>query len=355
MKHKTLKNSKFLTIDNITPEVRERIEELRTIFKKDLAEFPEINTDWYLLRFLRSRNCDLKKSSAMLEKFIDFRKKKKPSLSKNHIFDREKIKSLYIRGYYNITKDGCPILIERIGKSKTIELLNYLNEDDLNDFFIQIYERLFYIIFPICSQKQKKRIDKIYVILDLKGIKLRKLFSPNSKFKKFLKNFLFFTQNYYPELMNKLIIINAPLIFSFFWTFVKKFLDKSTTDKIKIFSRSGKKEIFKLCDPENIPTFLGGKCEIPLGDEPGPWKKEYDKSLENRNLFLQDRSIEYEYFLSKFEKSKINQKKKYDLSTQYSTNKSKNSKEFYMDSLKGLDQEVRSVGKIRLSNIMVKF
>lgn len=352
MKHKSLKNSKKFTIDNITPEVRERIEELRKIFKKDLEEFPEINTDWYLLRYLRSRNCDLKKASTMFGKFLEFRKKNKPNIVKNHIFDRDKIKSIYFRGLYNIGKDGCPIIIEKTGKSKIIELLNYLNEDDLDDFFIQIYERLFYIIFPICSSKAKKRIDKVHVILDLRGIKIRKLFNPNSKFKKFLKNFVHFTQNYYPEIMNKMIIVNAPRIFSFFWSFVKKFLDKSTSDKIKICSGSGIKEILKICEIKNLPKFLGGTCEIPLCDEPGPWKKEYDISIENRQLFLQNRSIEYEYFLSEFEKLKLKKKEKNDLSTEYST---KNSKEYYLDSLRVMEKEIRSIRQIRKSNFMISF
>jgi len=35
-------------------------------FKKDLEDFPEVHFDWYLLRFLRARDFDIKKTEKML-------------------------------------------------------------------------------------------------------------------------------------------------------------------------------------------------------------------------------------------------------------------------------------------------
>ena len=41
-------------------------------------------------------------------------------------------------------------------------------------------------------------------------------------------------QDYYPEMMGNMYIINAPMLFTGVWAVVKGFLDQRTRDKIKI-------------------------------------------------------------------------------------------------------------------------
>ncbi len=41
-------------------------------------------------------------------------------------------------------------------------------------------------------------------------------------------------QDYYPEIMGQMYIINAPLLFSGVWAIVKGFLDERTRKKISI-------------------------------------------------------------------------------------------------------------------------
>lgn len=43
-------------------------------------------------------------------------------------------------------------------------------------------------------------------------------------------------QDYYPEMLGKMFIVNAPMLFSGAWTMVKVFLDKRTVEKISILS-----------------------------------------------------------------------------------------------------------------------
>lgn len=63
-------------------------------------------------------------------------------------------------------------------------------------------------------------------VLDLKHLKVLKVF--DSKFKKFLSEITHVSQNYYPELLDKMYIINAPLVFKGIWSVIKHTLDKST-------------------------------------------------------------------------------------------------------------------------------
>ena len=94
--------------------------------------------------------------------------------------------------------------------------------------------------------------------MDLKKVKIFKVVT--KKFKKFLNSVTFIGQNFYPELLNTMLIINAPFIFKGFWTVIKVWLDKETQKKIFIYSGSAKKEIAKYCDMNYVPVFLGGNC-----------------------------------------------------------------------------------------------
>ena len=72
-------------------------------------------------------------------------------------------------------------------------------------------------------------------------------------------------QNYYPEMLGKMYIINAPMLFTAVWTVIKGWLDENTVKKISILGSSYKKQILEYVDAENIPDFLGGDCKCPGG------------------------------------------------------------------------------------------
>ena len=64
------------------------------------------------------------------------------------------------------------------------------------------------------------------------------------------------------------------MMFSAIWTLVKGFLDEKTRAKIKIEGTKYIKELLKLIDIENIPSFMGGQCtceEGCLSSNAGPW------------------------------------------------------------------------------------
>lgn len=63
------------------------------------------------------------------------------------------------------------------------------------------------------------------------------------KLKKFMQISTNITQDYYPELMNKMYIINAGYFFQGVWLVIKPWLDPVTQKKIHIIKGSGKKEL----------------------------------------------------------------------------------------------------------------
>lgn len=68
-------------------------------------------------------------------------------------------------------------------------------------------------------------------------------------------------QDNYPEIMFKMLIINAPMMFRGAWSVVSPFIDKKTVNKISILGNKYHKDLEKYVDSSNIPEELGGECK----------------------------------------------------------------------------------------------
>jgi hypothetical protein len=92
-------------------------------------------------------------------------------------------------------------------------------------------------------------------------------------------------QDFYPEYLGKMFIVNAPTAFKAMWTVVRPWLDKATQKKIEVHSGNFTSKLLELVDSENLPAFLGGTCCCPGGCEnadAGPWN---ETSYQNNQTF----------------------------------------------------------------------
>ncbi|CAE7757979.1 SFH2 [Symbiodinium microadriaticum] len=69
------------------------------------------------------------------------------------------------------------------------------------------------------------------------------------------------SQDNYPELLGKMVMINTPWIFNGFWWVLKNFLPTRTLEKIVILGGNYQTELFKIVDPAHLPAFLGGSYQ----------------------------------------------------------------------------------------------
>lgn len=88
------------------------------------------------------------------------------------------------------------------------------------------------------------------------------------------------TQNYFPEILAKVFIINAGLVFRAAWKLIKPFVDKHVLEKIEILGSDFIKKLEVHIDRRFIPRNIGGDCEDLIQRNPGPWQEEYYKSIE---------------------------------------------------------------------------
>ena len=135
------------------------------------------------------------------------------------------------------------------------------------------YERVADPRLPACSRKAGHLLETCCTIMDLKGVGLSKAPQVYS----YLKSASGLSQNYYPERLGRLYIINAPWGFSTVWSVVKGWLDPVTVQKIHILGSGYKKELLAQVPAENLPDEFGGSCKCPGGckfSDMGPWKEE---------------------------------------------------------------------------------
>jgi len=75
-----------------------------------------------------------------------------------------------------------------------------------------------------------------------------------------VKNAFQVSQDYFPETMGQVIVINAPSSFTRMWSIAKPWISKETAAKVKIVGSDYERTLLDVVDAENLPTSLGGKC-----------------------------------------------------------------------------------------------
>ena len=166
---------------------------------------------------------------------------------------------------------GRPVYIEQLGKIDLAAMYKITTAEKMLQNLVVEYERFADPRLPACSRKAGRLLETSCTIMDLKGVGLSNM---NSVYG-YVKQASAISQNYYPERLGKLYLINAPWGFSSIFSIVKGFLDPVTVEKISILGSGYQTELLKQIPSENLPKQFGGVCECKGGcgmTDPGPWQ-----------------------------------------------------------------------------------
>jgi len=237
--------------------------------------------DSYLLRFLRARKFDLSKTLTMFRNFQKWREDINIEELRHFNYpELNQVKKYFPHGYFRTDKEGRPILIECIGQLRYKEMMEVTTEERFHKYYIKCYEHLLDVKFPACSRAAGKQIASTFYIMDLKGGCMKLILG---KVMDFVKKVSRIGQDNYPEVLGKMFIVNAPLVFYAVWNAIKPWIDERTKSKISILGSHFQKELLEYVDAENLPDFLGGKATVNeygefLTNEQGPWQ-DYEKEI----------------------------------------------------------------------------
>ena len=98
------------------------------------------------------------------------------------------------------------------------------------------------------------------------------------------KRTLVIDHNYYPEMLHKFFIINAPMSFRAVWAVISPFVDPVTSKKIEIIGAAYTPRLLLEIPIQELPACFGGscKCKYENGDSCLPHVREYPLAKEGR-------------------------------------------------------------------------
>ena len=168
-------------------------------------------------------------------------------------------------------QDGRPVYFEQLGKIDLNAMYKITTAERMLSNLVVEYEKLADPRLPACSRKSGALLETCCSILDMKGVGITKASSVYG----YIKQASAISQNYYPERLGKLYIINAPWGFAGAFSVVKGFLDPVTVQKIHVLGSGYEKELLGQIPKENLPKNFGGSCacegSCALSDA-GPWQ-----------------------------------------------------------------------------------
>jgi hypothetical protein len=277
-------------MEQIKGHLEDKLTYLKNKFSEELKIHPGINSDHHLTRFLIARDYDLKKTEKMISDYFLFRVKYNFDKIMESDFEEYYNQNKKYLNFYTLSKNGNPVLINKCVNTIFLKMLQEYGLQKTIENFIIVMELNKNIALPICCEILKRKIeDGVIFIIDLKGNEFSTFM--DKEYQKGFKTLLEVCQDTYPEMLCKVIIINAPKLFSTFWSIMKFWMTKRTRDKITVSHKSEEKLLKELIDEEYLPDFLGGKAQDKLEDTPGPWKKYLEDALRRKSLHLNDKSI----------------------------------------------------------------
>jgi hypothetical protein len=164
-------------------------------------------------------------------------------------------------GSFGYDKEGHPIYWERtgIGAVYLPSLVKEISHDDIILGHIRQQE----LALARCEEasiKFGKYVGKQTIVLDMKGLSMW----PRAGGFSIFKRLLVIDSKYYPESLNRLLIINAPWIFCSIWKMIKPLLDPVTASKAMVLGSNFLPSLLESIDQNQIPEEFGGTSPITL-------------------------------------------------------------------------------------------
>ncbi|KAI9831198.1 MAG: cytosolic factor, phosphatidylinositol/phosphatidylcholine transfer protein [Phylliscum demangeonii] len=226
-----------------------------------------------LLRFLRARKFHVDLAKQMFTECEKWHKEFGVDyLVRNFTYEEKaKVFEYYPQYYHNVDKDGRPVYIEQLGKIDLSAMYKITTGDRMLQNLVVEYEKFADPRLPACSRKAGRLLETSCTILDLKGVGLSNISSVYG----YVKQASAISQNYYPERLGKLYLINAPWGFASVFGIIKGFLDPVTVSKIRVLGSGYQHEVLEQIPKANLPAQFGGSCHCPAGcmfSDVGPWQ-----------------------------------------------------------------------------------
>uniref|UniRef100_A0A0B6Z7E2 CRAL-TRIO domain-containing protein n=1 Tax=Arion vulgaris TaxID=1028688 RepID=A0A0B6Z7E2_9EUPU len=241
-----------------------------------LSEFKECiqdirkphHDDYFLLRFLRARNFDYKKSEVMLRNHMRWREQNNADTILQDFEPPEVMRKYYTGGLFGQDKEGSFLWVEPMGHLDIKGILMSMRKQDVIRSKTWLMEDI-YRQFAIKSKEQGRRVDQIVILFDLEKFGMKHLWKPGMDV--FIEIVSLF-EDHYPETLKRTFIFNAPRIFPIAYSLIRPFLSEATHKKVMICGANYKEVLLQYIEADQLPKQWGGSCVDPDGNPRCPSK-----------------------------------------------------------------------------------
>lgn len=233
--------------------------------------------DWTLTRFLHARQFDVEAAAKMWADCQHWRKtvcgvgidELYEQMNPTDFPERREVFQYWPMWFHKTDKEGRPLSIQRYGKVDIPALYNTITPDRFWTYILTSAERIPREVVPAASKRAGKQVNGIFLIIDLKGYSLGQFW----QMKGIAKDAFQVSQDYYPEMPAKFLIVNAPTTFTMIWSVLKRWLAPQTLEKMDVCGSDYKKVLLEHVSEENLPEDLGGTCQCEDFDGCIWWKE----------------------------------------------------------------------------------
>lgn len=199
--------------------------------------------NFMMRRFLRARELDVDKASAMFLKYLKWRREAVPN---GFISDAEVAKELaekksFVQGF---DKEGRCIGVKFGAKFNS-------------KYGMEEYKRfIVYILDKLCASMPRGQ-EKFICIADMQGWGYS-----NCDIRAYLSA-IDILQNYYPERLGKVFLVHVPYLFMKVWKIIYPFIDKNTKEKfVFVDDNNLKATLLEEIDESQLPEIYGGRMPL---------------------------------------------------------------------------------------------
>ncbi|CAI8619289.1 unnamed protein product [Vicia faba] len=241
--NKDLAHTRVVANDVVTETELNKIRLMRAFVETHDPSSKE-EDDLMIRRFLRARDLDVEKASAMFLKYLKWRHSfvSNGSISLSQVPNEIADDKIFVQGHDKI---GRPIFV-------VFGARHFQKKDGLDEF----KRFVVYIFGKLCARMAPGQ-EKFVGIVELKGWGYS-----NSDVRAYISA-LSILQDYYPERLGKLFILHAPYIFMKVWQIVYHFIDNKTRKKIVfVENKKIKSTLVEEIDENQLPEIYGGKMQL---------------------------------------------------------------------------------------------
>jgi len=211
--------------------------EILQLFRTEVASMRGVSpededlSDHFLIRWLRARNLDIARAKTMLAHYYEWKSEHNfPDCIHPSIWTSpDVIRNDIIVQFFGDDSDGRPVIWAPVGRW---EVRKRLEEGLKEQLVLHVYSIFKSVLDRIDEARTQRGVTQVVGILDMAELSFRKLsIETMQATTRFFREF----EAYFPEIVTTVYVINAPMVFSFVYNFVKPFMSAATLEKIKVY------------------------------------------------------------------------------------------------------------------------